>query len=145
MSEDEIGCPFCDKANGCRHLVASFDHENAEIGGGVFFDREAEVSGVLLEEIEALFAACGESVIWESGSAFEDVWNDFLCRREDDTEEPLDSGVVAHLLDVLLQHTEAISEGDDNVVAFYDPKPSAIYEKVIKAIRRACIAARENK
>lgn len=132
--DDEIRCPFCDEADGCKHLVASFDHENAAIGGGLFCDREEKLAALIREH----FVARSRTSEWRGPSAFAELWEDFRQQPE----EPLDSGLLAHLLDRLLRDTDAICEGEEGVVAFFDPKPEAVYAKVVKAVQRACEAPR---
>lgn len=140
--EEEIQCPFCDKADGCKHLVTSFDHENGAIGGGLFFNHEAEMHTLVAQELDALFAARGESVDWSKFPDFEELWNDFVSRKESLDESPLDPGAFAQLLDALLRGTDAISEGEDGVTAFFDRKPKRVYEQVVAEIRRACRSQR---
>lgn len=62
--EEDVVCPFCQKAEGCKHLVASFDHGNAEIAGGIFFDREEEIAERVRKGCEGLFDSRGASVDW---------------------------------------------------------------------------------
>jgi len=131
MSDDtEICCPFCDSAEGCKHLVASFDHENAAIGGGICFDREEEVSQLIRHRLIAI----GPTSNWEEPPDFADLWESYA----EQPGEPLDSGLVAQLLDALLRSTDAICEEDGGVVAFFDRKPANIYDEVVRAIHRAC-------
>lgn len=140
--DDEVTrCPFCEKPE-CAHIVAAFDHENAEIGGGLFSDRQSELLAIVKEGFESVLASHGESVAWGGHSDFEDLWNDFLDSRAAGYEEPFDAGIFAHLLDKLLRDTDAVSEGESAVVAFYDRRPQAVYEQVVATIRKACAAAR---
>lgn len=135
-------CPFCGEFDGCKHLVASFDHENSAISGGIFYEREEEVAALLRDEVAALFAACGEAVSWTKGSVFTELWEDFLSRRESEEEDPLDSGLVAALLEELLRDSDAISVGEDEAVAFFDRTPKKVFDKVVEGIRRAFITSR---
>ena len=135
--EEEIRCPFCEEADGCKHLVAAFDHENANICGGLFFDHENEIHAWVAQELDALFASQGESVDWSTRSDFEELWSDFVARKESSDERPLDSGALAHLLDSLLQGTDAIYKADGPVTAFFDRNPQRVYEQVVKKLRNA--------
>jgi hypothetical protein len=131
MSDElEICCPFCDSADGCKHLVASFDHENVAIGGGVFLDHEDEVSQLIRRRLIAIGPTSG----WEAPPDFVDLWESFI----EQPGEPLDSGLSAQLLDALLRSTDAICEEDGGVVAFFDRKPANVYDEVVRAIQRAC-------
>jgi len=131
MSDDaDICCPFCDAADGCKHLVASFDHENAAIGGGVFLDHEDEVAQLIRHRLIAI----GSTSDWEAPPDFVDLWESFVQQPRD----PLDSGLVALLLDALLRSTDAICEEDSGVVAFFDRKPATVYDEVVRVIQRAC-------
>ncbi len=150
MNDDEYygyteSCPFCGEFDGCKHLVASFDRENSAIGGGIFYDREGEITTLLRDQFAALFAGCGKAASWTQGSAFAEVWEDFLSRRGSEEEEPLDSGLVAALLEDLLRDSDAISMGEDAVVAFFDHNPKKVFDKVVEGIRRACITSREQR
>jgi hypothetical protein len=140
--EDEIGCPFCKSTDGCSHLVASFDHENASVAGGLFFDRESEITDMVRAGFCDLFAARGEQADWHGQDAFDELWADFMSRRDDPDEEPLDPGLVAHLLDELLRDTDAICVGEDAVVAFFDRNPGNMYGRVLTEIGKAFASAR---
>ncbi len=128
--DGEICCPFCDEADGCKHLVAAFDHENAVIGGGIFVDREVEITNLIRERLIAIGPASG----WKPPSEFSELWADFQSQPD----EPMDSGILAHLLDALLRDTDAIREGGEGVVAYFDRKPANVFEQVVKAIHKAC-------
>ncbi len=123
----DIRCPICGEFDGCKHLVASFDHENAAIADGIFFEREAEVTQLLCER----FAAVDPESGWNAPPDFVELWESFV----DQPDEPLDSGLVARLLDDLLRGTDAICEEDGGVVAFFDRNPASIYGKVVEKIR----------
>jgi len=132
MSDDEddvIRCPFCDATDGCNHLVASLDHENAAIGGGVCLDREEEITTLIHEQ----FIAIGPASDRMPPRDFTELWSDFQSQPD----EPLDCGLVAHLLDDLLANTEAIREENEGVVAYFDRKPAKVVEEVLKAIQQA--------
>ena len=62
--ENEICCPFCGEADGCKHLLAAFDHGNAVIAGGILFDREEEITELVRKGFESLFDSRGASVDW---------------------------------------------------------------------------------
>jgi hypothetical protein len=128
--EAEICCPFCGKADDCKHLVAALDHENAAIGGGVFFDREVEITKLIHDRFIAIGPASG----WKPPRAFVDLWGEFQAQPE----EGLDTGPLTHLLDDLLGDTDAIREGGEGVVAYFDRKPAKVFEQVVKAIQQAC-------
>lgn len=145
MSDDYgymISCPFCGSEDVCKHLVASFDHENAAIGGGLFSTREEELRSVVRSGFDAVLAAHGESVAWNQGQEFAEAWDDFVDRRNDGDEDPLDSGMLARLLDTLLQTTKAESDGRADLTAFYSRRPQAIYEQVVANFHKACAAVR---
>jgi len=128
--DGEICCPFCDAADGCKRLVVSFDHENAAIGGGIFLDREDEITNLIRERLKAIDPTSG----WKPPSEFTELWADFQSQ----SDEPMDSGILAHLLDDLLSNTDAIREGGEGVVAYFDRKPAMVFEQVVKAIHKAC-------
>ena len=133
MNDDEdaeIRCPFCDATDGCNHLVASLDHENAAIGGGVCLDREEEITTLIHER----FITIGPASDRTPPHVFTELWSDFQLQPD----EPLDCGLVAHLLDDLLANTEAIREENEGVVAYFDRKPAKVVEEVLKAIQQAC-------
>jgi hypothetical protein len=131
MSDDaEICCPFCDSADGCKHLVASFDQENVAIGGGVFLDREEELLRVLGER----FANVGPTSDWEPPPEYDELWESYV----EQPEEPLDAALVAQLLDALLRDADMISEDDGGIVVFFDRKPAKVYDAIVKAIQKAC-------
>lgn len=135
--EEEIRCPFCKKADGCKHLLAAFDHGNAEIAGGILFDREEQITELVRKGFEALFVSRGPSVDWGHAPDFKALWEDCVWRRDNPEEEPLDSGLLALLLDDLLGDTDAIREEDGDVAAFFDPKPGKVCEQVVKVITHA--------
>jgi hypothetical protein len=146
MNEDEdfgeeFLCPFCGSEDECEHLVAAFDHENASIGGGLFSDRESEITDIVRTGFFELFAAQGEQADWHGHDAFDELWADFMSRRDEPDEEPLDPGLVAHLLDELLRDTDAICVGEEPVVAFFDRNPGKAYERVLTAIGKAFASA----
>jgi hypothetical protein len=143
--DDESRCPFCKEADGCKHLVAVFVRGDSAIGGGIFYEREEEFTALLRDEVAAMFATCGKAAAWTAGSAFAELWNDFLSRRESEEEEPLDSGLIAALLEDLLRDSDAISVGEDAVVAFFDRNPKKLFDKVVEGICRACITSREQR
>jgi hypothetical protein len=139
---EEFLCPFCGSEDECEHLVAAFDHENASIGGGVFFDRESEITDMVRTGFFELLAARGEKIEWQGRDEFDELWADFLSRRDDPDEEPLDPGLVAHLLDDLLRDTDAICVGEDPVVAFFDRNPGKVYGQVLTDIGNTFTSAR---
>lgn len=130
MSDDsDVRCPICGKSDVCKHLVASFDHENAMVAGGIVFEREAEITQLLCER----FGAIDPESDWDAPPEFVELWESFV----DQPDEPLDSGLVARLLDDLLRGTDAICEEDGGVVAFFDRNPASIYSRLVEAMQRA--------
>lgn len=137
-----VSCPICGDEDVCKHLVASFDHENAAIGGGLFSDREDDLRSIVRLGFDAVLAAHGESVAWNQGRVFEEAWDDFITRRNDGEADPLDIGTLARLLDSLLQNTKAESDGRADLTAFYSRRPQTIYDSVVADFRKACSNAR---
>jgi hypothetical protein len=139
--EGEIRCSFCDEPNTCKHLVAAIDFENAALDG--YLSNHVEDLGQLVEGFfQQLVASRGEAVDWEHASEFSDIWEDYLLRRQDPEETPLDSGLLIGLIDSLLQNTDAIAERSDAVVAYFDRRPKQAHEAVVRQIHKACQQAK---